>query len=106
MLSPSALMRALACVAVIAIRAAGLVSAQEPVGSEPFPGQSFLLTGYGFVMYDARVSGPFGHDFTMGLSPVLLFQSGTDVIFSNEFEVEFEEGEARIGVEYAKVSYQ
>ncbi len=88
---------------LLAMAPTAALSQEPPV---PFPGQTFLLTGYGFVMYDARVSGPFGHDFTLGLSPVLLFQSGSDILFSTEFEVEFEEGEARIGVEYAKVSYQ
>lgn len=98
--------RALACVSVLVSAAASPAASQEREESEPFPGQAFLLTGYGSVMYDARVSGPFAHDFTLGLSPLLLFQSGSDVIFGTEFEVEFEEGEARIGVEYAKVSYQ
>lgn len=68
------------------------------------PGTSkFLLTGYAFGEYTA----PEGDDssFNSGFNPIFLWKLGDRLLTEAELEVELEENEAVVDLEYAHVTY-
>ena len=70
------------------------------------PGQTgFLLTGYGYSGFEQEGDnqGTFG---PLGFSPIFLWKKSDKLFFESELEVEVEDGNTNIGLEYATLHYQ
>ena len=71
---------------------------------ETFPGSTkFLLAGYGAAGFTAQ----HGHDpfFSASLNPIFLWKLSDRLLFEGELELELEDGETHLGLEYAQTSY-
>ena len=63
----------------------------------------FLLTGYGFAGLTDRKDA--NSTFNAGFTPILLWSISDRLFFESELEIELEDSETHIGLEYAHLSY-
>lgn len=90
-----------------AVGAAGLL-AFALAGRAPAQDIDFVLTGFGSAGYQARFVSDQDNpnDFAASISPILLFQMNSNVLFESELEFELEGEETDTTLEYAQVEYQ
>ncbi len=62
-----------------------------------------LITGYSFAGYTRQIGG--NSTFGAGLNPILLWQTSDRLLFESELELELEDGETAVGLEYAHLTY-
>ena len=68
------------------------------------PGTSkFLVTGYGFAGF-TDLEGE-NSSFNAGFNPILLWKLNDRLFFEGEMELELEDGETHVGLEYAQLNY-
>jgi len=64
-----------------------------------------LLTGYGSVSYSAEPDNAYANNFTATVSPLLLYQVGSDFLFEAEMDLELEEATTELHLEHAQIHY-
>jgi len=64
-----------------------------------------LLTGYGSVSYSAEPDNGYANNFTATLSPLLLHQVGSSILFEAEMDLELEDASTSLHLEHAQVHY-
>lgn len=64
-----------------------------------------VFAGYGTANYGGTLSDAYAHDFSVSLSPILLFGLGPDILFEAEFEFELSGAETETAIEYAQIDY-
>lgn len=69
------------------------------------PENNFVMSGYGSAQYGGLLMDEFSHDFTASVSPVALYQIGSDVLFEAELEFGLEGESTTTTLEYAQVDY-
>lgn len=65
---------------------------------------AFLVTGYGFATFtstDGRGNGTF----SLGFSPIFLYKVSDRFLFEAELELEYEDQETEVGLEYAQIDW-
>ncbi|HEB78832.1 MAG TPA: hypothetical protein ENI90_09945 [Methylothermaceae bacterium] len=68
------------------------------------PGErKFLITGYGFAGFTNGKHSD--SSFNAGLNPIFLWRLRDDIFFEGEAELELEDGETNISLEFAQLSY-
>jgi hypothetical protein len=77
----------------------------SPASAQDAPLVRGLLTGYGAVSYSAEPNNGYANNFTATLSPLLLQQVGSDILFEAEMDFELEEATTEIHLEHAQIHY-
>ncbi len=75
---------------------------------EPVAAQNrsiFVLGGYGSAGYEAATSSEFPNDFTVSVSPVILYTMGRDILFETELEFGLSGTLTTTVLEYAQIDY-
>lgn len=72
---------------------------------EPQPGADFVLAGYGSADYGGVFADEYQHDFTASVSPIMLFQMGSDFLFEAELEFGLSGELTTTTLEYAQIDY-
>lgn len=68
------------------------------------PGETrFLLTGYGFAGFTATERE--ASTFSAGFNPIFLWRPMDRILFEAELEIELEDTDTHVGLEYAQLSY-
>ena len=65
----------------------------------------FVLAGYGSAGYEAAISSEFPNDFTVSVSPVILYTMGRDIVFETELEFGLSGTQTTTALEYAQIDY-
>lgn len=81
--------------------AATTLHAQE-AGS---PTANLVLAGYGSASWGAKTQGEFQNEFTASVSPVLLYDFGSDLLFEAELEFGLSGEATTTTLEYAQIDY-
>lgn len=90
--------------ALVTLVAAWLAFA-TPLSAQEAPLVRGLLTGYGSVRYTAVPEDGHSNNFSAALSPLLLHQVGSNILFEAEMDLELEEAATSIHLEHAQVHY-
>ena len=78
------------------------------VMAQPVVAQSrsiLVLAGYGSAGYEAATSSEFPNDFTVSVSPVILYTMGRDIVFETELEFGLSGTQTTTALEYAQIDY-
>lgn len=82
----------------------GGATAQAASSQSPLSG--FILSGYATASYNSTVEEDFfASDFDVHVSPIILYNIGTDILFEAEFEFGLEDGQTATALEYAQIDY-
>ena len=65
----------------------------------------FLMAGYGTTTYEGVTQGSYRNDFTVSVSPVLLYTKGSDFLFEAELEFGLSGAATSTTLEYAQIDY-
>ncbi|MFQ5853038.1 MAG: hypothetical protein ACE5JU_20965 [Candidatus Binatia bacterium] len=66
--------------------------------------ENFLLTGYAFAEF-REPEGDEDSTFATNFNPIFLWKLGERLLFEAEMEIEIEDGETEVGLEYAQILY-
>lgn len=66
---------------------------------------TFIMAGYGSVMYEAAATDEYPNDFTTSVSPVILYSMGPDLLFETELEFGLSGTATTTTLEYAQIDY-
>jgi hypothetical protein len=94
--------------AVMAVSMVLLLAPGSPLGAqedEPLPTANLVLAGYGSASWGAQTQGDFQNDFAASISPVLLYDFGSDLLFESELEFGLSGELTTTTLEYAQIDY-
>lgn len=94
--------RVLGLAAALSVTAAAALSGQD---AAPSPTANLVLAGYGSAAWGAQTQGEFQNEFSASISPVLLYDFGSDLLFESELEFGLSGELTTTTLEYAQLDY-